>query len=51
MRFASPGILEDRITVTDPKALLDPSPRLVRVSAPNDELREFSCAEGWASAK
>jgi hypothetical protein len=54
IRFASPGILENRITVTDPKALLEPftSVRTYRkMSAPNDELREFSCAEGLASAK
>ena len=54
IRFSSPGILEDRITVSDPKALIEPftSVRTYRkVSAPNDELREFSCAEGLASAK
>ena len=54
IRFTSPGILEDRITVTDPKALLEPftSVRTYRkVSAPNDELREFSCAEGLATVK
>jgi len=54
IRFTSPGILEDRITVTDPKALLEPftSVRTYRkVSAPNDELREFSCAEGLGSTK
>ena len=54
IRFTSPGVLEDRITSTDPKALLEPftSVRTYRkVSAPNDELREFSCAEGLASAK
>ncbi len=54
IRFTSPGILEDRITVSDPKALIEPftSVRTYRkVSAPNDELREFSCAEGLASAK
>src|SRR6185503_10700473 len=54
IRFASPGILEDRITVSDPKALLEPftSVRTYRkVSAPNDELREFSCAEGLGSTK
>ena len=54
IRFTSPGVLEDRITVTDPKALLEPftSVRTYRkVSPPNDELREFSCAEGLASAK
>jgi hypothetical protein len=54
IRFTSPGILEDRITVTDPKALLEPftSVRTYRkMSAPNDELREFSCAEGLGSTK
>src|SRR5688572_20680119 len=54
IRFTSPGILEDRITVMDPKALLEPftSVRSYRKAAPpNDELREFSCAEGLASAK
>ena len=54
LRFTSPGILEDRITSTDPKALVEPftSVRTYRkVSAPNDELREFSCAEGLASVK
>jgi hypothetical protein len=54
IRFTSPGILEDRITVTDPKALIEPftSVRTYRkVSAPNDELREFSCAEGLGSTK
>jgi hypothetical protein len=54
IRFASPGVLEDRITSTDPIALVEPftSVRTYRkVSPPNDELREFSCAEGLASAK
>ncbi|HEY1307922.1 MAG TPA: hypothetical protein VGF24_30425 [Vicinamibacterales bacterium] len=54
IRFTSPGILEDRITSMDPKALVEPftSVRTYRkVSAPNDELREFSCAEGLASVK
>jgi len=53
-RFTSPGVLEDRITSMDPKALVEPftSVRTYRkVSPPNDELREFSCAEGLASAK
>jgi hypothetical protein len=48
IRFVSPGILEDRITVTDPKALVKPW-EIVRTyrkaSPPNDELREFACAE------
>jgi len=54
IRFTSPGVLEDRITAMDPIALVEPftSARTYRkVSPPNDELREFSCAEGLASAK
>ena len=54
IRFTSPGVLEDRITATDPKALLEPftSVRTYRkASPPNDELREFSCAEGLGSTK
>jgi hypothetical protein len=49
LRFISPGILEDRITVTDPKALMEPwqTVRTYRKALPpNDELREFACAEG-----
>jgi hypothetical protein len=49
IRFVGPGLLEDRITVTDPKALTKPW-EVVRTyrkaSPPNDELREFACAEG-----
>jgi len=54
IRFTSPGVLEDRITSMDPKALVEPftSVRTYRkVSPPNDELREFSCAEGLGSVK
>ena len=54
IRFIEPGLLEDRITARDPKALLEPftSVRTYRkASAPNDELREFSCAEGLGSTK
>ena len=54
IRFTSPGVLEDRITTTDPKALLEPFVQVRtyrKASPPNDELREFSCAEGLASAK
>jgi len=54
IRFTSPGVLEDRITTTDPKALLEPhvAVRTYRkASPPNDELREFSCAEGLGSTK
>jgi hypothetical protein len=54
IRFTSPGILEDRTTATDPKALLEPFTQVRtyrKASPPNDELREFSCAEGLKSAK
>jgi hypothetical protein len=54
IRFTSPGVLEDRITSMDPIALVEPftTVRTYRkVSPPNDELREFSCAEGLGSAK
>ena len=49
IRFISPGILEDRITVTDPKALTKPWETVHtyrKADRPNDELREFACAEG-----
>jgi hypothetical protein len=48
IRFVEPGILEDRITVRDPKALVEPWEtvrRYRKASPPNDELREFACAE------
>jgi hypothetical protein len=54
IRFTAPGILEDRITVTDPKALTKPWEvvRTYRKAAPpNDQLREFACAEGLAHGK
>ena len=54
IRFVSPGVLEDQITSTDPKALVEPfqSVRTYRKAAPpNDELREFSCAEGLGTTK
>ena len=54
VRFTSPGVLEDRITTTDPKALLEPFVQVRtyrKASPPNDELREFSCAEGLGSTK
>ena len=54
IRFTSPGVLEDRTTATDPKALLEPFTQVRtyrKASPPNDELREFSCAEGLKSAK
>jgi Family of unknown function (DUF6152) len=49
IRFIEPGVLEDRITVNDPEALLEPwhVVRTYRLAAhPDDELREFACAEG-----
>jgi hypothetical protein len=48
IRFTGPGVLEDRITVTDPKALTKPLETVRtyrRASPPNDQLREFACAE------
>ena len=44
IRFISPGVLEDRLTAKDPKALLEPFTAVrtyTKASAPNDELREF----------
>ncbi len=49
IRFVAPGILEDHITVHDPIALLEPWEivrRYQKATYPNDELREFACAEG-----
>jgi hypothetical protein len=54
IRFTGPGMLEDRITVTDPKALTMPwdTVHTYRKAMPgNDQLREFACAEGLANAK
>ncbi len=54
IRFVSPGVLEDRITANDPKALLEPFTSVrtyTKASPPNDELREFSCAEGLGTTK
>jgi hypothetical protein len=53
IRFISPGVLEDRITVNDPKALTKPWETVHtyrRAQPPNDELREFACAEGLRGA-
>jgi hypothetical protein len=49
IRFVSPGVLENRVTVTDPKALTKPWETVYtyrKASPPGDELREFACAEG-----
>jgi hypothetical protein len=54
IRLIEPGLLEDRITVTDTEALVEPF-EMVRTyrkaSPPNDELREAACAEGLAKVK
>ena len=52
IRFTEPGILENQITVNDPVALTEPWEvvyRYQRASYPNDELREFACAEGFGN--
>jgi hypothetical protein len=53
LRFVEPGVLENQITVNDPEALTEPW-RVVRryrkAAYPNDELREFACAEGLRDA-
>jgi hypothetical protein len=55
IRFVAPGILEDRITVHDPIALVKPweTVRTYRkmTAPPDDQLREFACAEGIEHAK
>jgi hypothetical protein len=56
IRLVEPTLLEDQITVTDPKALTKPwsTVKRYRKAAPGsgkDELREFACAEGLADAK
>jgi hypothetical protein len=53
IRLIEPGVLEDRITVYDPVALEEPwqITRTYRKAAhPDDELREFACAEGLRDA-
>jgi len=54
IRFIEGGILEDRITVTDPKALVKPWETVKtyrRAATGDDQLREFACAEGIEHAK
>ena len=49
IRLVEPTLLEDQITVRDPKALLEPwsiTRRYRKAAPPNDQLREFACAEG-----
>jgi hypothetical protein len=53
IRLVEPGVLEDRITVSDPEALSEPWQiirRYRKAAYPNDELREFACAEGLREA-
>ena len=56
IRLKEPGLLEDRITVTDPKALTKPwevahTYRKAKPRNGTDELREFACAEGFSEVK
>jgi hypothetical protein len=54
IRLVAPDLLEDRITVNDPKALTKPwesVKRYRKAKQGNDELREFACPEGLAEAK
>jgi hypothetical protein len=56
IRLKEPGLLEDQITVTDPKALTKPwetvkTYRKAKPGSGTDELREFACAEGLGEAK
>jgi hypothetical protein len=54
IRFIENGILEDTITVTDPKALVKPwttVKRYRKAAKGDDQLREFACAEGIEHAK
>jgi hypothetical protein len=49
IRLVEPDLLEDRITVFDPVALEEPYETVKqyrRAAPPDDELREFACAEG-----
>jgi hypothetical protein len=53
IRLIAPDVLEDQITVNDPIALEEPwqITRTYRKAAyPDDELREFACAEGLRDA-
>jgi hypothetical protein len=56
IRLLEPTLLEDRITVNDPKALTKPwetvkTYRKATRASGTDELREFACPEGLAEAK
>jgi hypothetical protein len=56
IRLIEPTLLQDEITVTDPKALTKPwstvkKYRRASHEKGNDELREFACPEGLEEAK
>lgn len=54
MRLVEPTLLEDEITVTDPEALTRAwvfKRRYRKAVPPNDQLREFACAEGLDQAQ
>ena len=54
IRFLPNGLLEDRITVTDPVALTEPWETVKtyrKADRGDDQLREFACAEGMDHAK
>ena len=54
IRLTAPDLLEDQITVTDPKALTEPwhtTKTYRKAKKGNDELREFACAEGLGNVK
>lgn len=53
IRFIEPDIIEDQITVSDPLALEEPwqiTHTYRKAAYPDDELREFACAEGLRDA-
>ena len=53
IRLISPDVLQDQITVYDPIALEEPwemTRTYRRAAPPDDELREFACAEGLRDA-
>jgi hypothetical protein len=54
IRLVAPDLLEDHLTVNDPKALTKPWETVKtyrKAKPPNDELREFACAEGFGETK
>lgn len=54
IRLVNPTLLEDRITITDSKALTKPWETVKtyrKAKSGNDELREFACPEGLSDAK